>query len=131
MRRLQCLIAMLSAVVLLGSHADAAELVMYRRAGCPWCMAWDREIGPIYGKTEIGQRIPLRQVDLHGERPNVHLKSPIIYTPTFVLVEQQRELGRIQGYPGESFFWELLDRLVGQTQKSLSMTGPSAPRSGQ
>ena len=40
------------------------ELLMYRRAGCPWCAAWDREIGPVYPKTEIGRRLPVRFVDL-------------------------------------------------------------------
>ncbi len=40
------------------SHsAFAAELFMYRREGCSWCLAWDREIGPIYGKTPVGQRM--------------------------------------------------------------------------
>jgi hypothetical protein len=102
----------LAATIVLGSSAVAAELQMYRRAGCPWCQAWDRDVGPIYGKTDIGRRLPLRMVDLDGERPRVSLKGPIIYTPTFVLVENAREVGRIEGYPGDSFFWGLLDRLV-------------------
>ena len=32
--------------------------------------------------------------------------------PTFVLVEDGRELGRIEGYPGEDFFWGLLGKLL-------------------
>ena len=99
---------------------------MYRRDGCPWCQAWDREVGPIYGKTDLGRRIPLRMVDLDRERPAAALKSPIIYTPTFVLVEDGREIGRIQGYPGDSFFWELLDRLVEQLSSGLP-DGGTAP----
>jgi len=86
--------------------------LMYRRQGCPWCLAWDRAIGPIYGKTDVGQRAPLRMVDLDRERLQVSLKTPVIYTPTFVLVEQNREVGRIEGYPGEAHFWGLLDQLV-------------------
>ena len=39
--------------------ALSAELVMYRRAGCPYCQAWDREIAPAYPKTYIGKRLPL------------------------------------------------------------------------
>lgn len=94
------------------SAAQAAELVMYRRAGCPYCMAWDREIGPIYPKTEIGQRLPLRQVDVERGDASVHLTSPIRFTPTFVLVEDGREKARIEGYPGEFFFWGLLEKLL-------------------
>ena len=108
------------AAALPGSSADAAELVMYRRAGCPWCQAWDREIGPVYGKTEIGRRLPVRLVALEGERPHVSLVSPIIYSPTFVMVDQDREVGRIEGYPGPDFFWGLLERLAQQLSPQTS-----------
>jgi hypothetical protein len=120
---------MLAAAVLLGSPGDAAELVMYRRAGCPWCQAWDREIGPVYGKTDIGRRLPVRLVALEGERPPVSLKSPIIYSPTFVVVEQGVELGRIEGYPGQDFFWGLLERLVQQLPLPTTNDRPVVQRS--
>jgi len=95
------------------SVAEAAELVMFRRDGCPWCAMWDREIGPIYGKTDIGRRVPLRMVDLPRERnAGIRTRGPILYTPTFVLVANGEELGRIEGYPGDAFFWGLLERLV-------------------
>ena len=93
--------------------ALSAELVMYRRAGCPYCAAWDRAIGPVYPKTDIGKRLPLRQVDLDRSADGkVALASPVRFTPTFVLVDQGRELGRLEGYPGEDFFWGLLERLL-------------------
>jgi hypothetical protein len=105
----------LCAVVVVASAASAAELLMYRRAGCPWCAMWDREIGPIYPKTDIGRRIPLRMVDLdRGDAPAVRVRSPVRYTPTFVLVENGKEVGRIEGYPGDAFFWGLLEQMVEQ-----------------
>lgn len=110
----RCASLVLAAMAVLTSSASAAELMMYRRQGCPWCLAWDRDIGPIYGKTEIGQRAPLRLVELDRERPQVVLKGRVIYTPTFVLVEQGRELGRIEGYPGEANFWGRLKQLAQQ-----------------
>lgn len=119
MHLLRTMIAVLLAAATCGSLSHAAELQMYRRDGCPWCRAWDREVGPVYGKTDLGRRIPLRMVDLDRERPAAALKSPIIYTPTFVLVEGGREIGRIEGYPGDSFFWGLLDRLVEQLSSGL------------
>lgn len=95
--------------------AQAAELFMYRSAGCPYCAAFDRAIGPIYDKTDAGKRAPLRHVDLASRnQPAVALKSPVRFTPTFVLVHEGRELGRIEGYPGEDFFWGLLERLMAQ-----------------
>jgi hypothetical protein len=112
LRTLKGLIAVLA---LLGTIAPAlsAELVMYRRAGCPYCLAWDREIGPVYPKTEIGKTLPLRQVHLDkGKDVSVELKSPIRFTPTFVVVEEGREKARIEGYPGEFFFWGVLEKLL-------------------
>jgi hypothetical protein len=107
--------ALCASLILLAaaSVAQAAELLMFRRDGCPWCAMWDREIGPIYGKTDIGRRVPLRMVDLPRERTaGIRTRGPILYTPTFVLVANGQEQGRIEGYPGEAFFWGLLERLV-------------------
>ena len=40
--------------------------------------------------------------------------KPVIYTPTFVLIDNGKEIGRIIGYPGEDFFWGLLNEMVGK-----------------
>lgn len=97
----------------LPGSAAAAELVMFEEEGCPWCATWDREIGPIYPKTTEGRRAPLRRVDLHGSWPaDLPDLKAVRYTPTFVLIEDGREIGRIQGYPGEDFFWGLLAELI-------------------
>ena len=110
------LLRAIAAVVIAASliaPAAAAELVMFRTAGCPYCAAWDKAIGPVYPKTDIGKRIPLRPVDLERSKDGkVVLVSPIRFTPTFVLVDSGREMGRIEGYPGEDFFWGLLERLL-------------------
>lgn len=115
MTRLFC-----AAFLLLISQAlpvQAAELFMYRSPGCPYCAAWDRAIGPIYPKTDAGKRAPLRHVEIGSRsQPSVVLQSPVRFTPTFVLVNDGRELGRIEGYPGEDFFWGLLERLMLQHQ---------------
>ena len=34
-------------------------------------------------------------------------------TPVFVLIDHDREIGRIRGYPGEDNFWGLLAGLIG------------------
>jgi hypothetical protein len=102
----------LSTLLLCASAAQSAELVMFRRAGCQWCDAWDRDIGPIYVKTEVGRTTPIRFVDLDRDAAMARLARPVRFTPTFVLVESGQEIGRIEGYPGQDFFWGLLDRLV-------------------
>ena len=95
------------------SAGQAAELVMFRQHFCEWCEVWDDEVGVVYDKTREGRRAPLREVDIHDKRPTDLKKvKPVIFTPTFVLMENGSEVGRILGYPGEDFFWGLLDEML-------------------
>ncbi len=92
--------------------AQAAELVMFETLGCPWCMAWDKEVGVVYHKTAEGRTAPLRRRDIGDPRPPELAALPgIMYTPTFVLMDGGREVGRIVGYLGEDHFWGLLGEL--------------------
>jgi len=104
----------LAVLVFPASHAQAAELVMFESAICEWCDAWHAEIGPIYPKTDEGRRAPLRMVDIHDARPDDLADiEGIRFTPTFVMLDDDgREVGRINGYPGEDFFWGLLGELI-------------------
>lgn len=100
-------------MALAGGRAPAAELLMFEEDWCHWCQKWDDEVGVIYAKTAEGRHLPLRRIDIHGAFPkDVALTSRPQYTPTFILVDEGREVGRIEGYPGEDFFWGLLGRLL-------------------
>ena len=91
----------------------AAELLMFEEKWCHWCEKWNEEIGVIYDKTAEGKRAPLRRIDVHNGMPaEVDLKTRVQYTPTFVLVDEGKEIDRIEGYPGEDFFWGLLGRML-------------------
>lgn len=93
--------------------ADGAELIMVEEHGCVWCAAWNEAIAPIYPKTPEGAFAPLRRVDIHDPFPeDLTFASRPVFTPTFVLVEDGQEVARIEGYPGEDFFWGLLDRIL-------------------
>jgi hypothetical protein len=102
--------------------ASAAELVMFEARGCEWCRTWHTVVGPIYPHTEEGRIAPLRRVDKDGPRPDdLRTIDGIAFTPTFVVVEDGREIGRITGYPGEDFFWGLLGQIVAKVKSA----GPS------
>jgi hypothetical protein len=115
----------LCAIFVLISTADAAELVMYRRDGCSWCAKWDREIGPIYPKTDISRRVPLKIINLDHDKDLPISHRPIRYTPTFVLVEDAREVGRIEGYPGDEFFWVRLASLLTALDQPRAQAAPA------
>lgn len=100
----------------------AAELVMFERMGCAWCVRWNKEVGPIYPKTPEGEKAPLRRVSLdYPLQPQDKLSPPVFYTPTFVLMQDGREVGRITGYMGDDAFWGLLGKMIrGLDQKKAS-----------
>jgi len=100
-------------IALSPTSGRAAELVMFEQAGCAWCEAFDREIAPVYAKTNEGARAPLRRVDvMQTIPPDLAFIEVERLTPLFVLVDKGREIGRIRGYPGDDNFWGLLGMLI-------------------
>lgn len=98
---------------LLPTSAPSAELVMLEQPGCAWCQRWHREIGPAYPNTPEGRRAPLRRIDI--TRPWPQDLDEVRFdrlTPTFILIENDREVARLRGYPGDNFFWPLLDEML-------------------
>jgi hypothetical protein len=104
---------LLTVAQLLPAAARAAELVMFERAGCVWCARWDHDVGPIYPKTDEAKLLPLRRINLDSAKdPNLALASPVRFTPTFVVIDHGREVGRITGYINDDAFWGLLGALA-------------------
>lgn len=97
----------------LAARAGMLELVYVYEPGCPYCRIWDQEIGPVYGKTAEGRRAALTPIDKRDPAlASLNLARPVRYTPTFILMEGGLEIGRIEGYPGEDFFWGRLGALL-------------------
>ena len=103
-----------------GSGARGA-LVMFRRRGCGWCDAWDREVRLRYLASAAGRRLPLRELDLDRDRDHgIAWVRPVRFTPTFLVVDTEAdgdlkgapERLRIEGYPGEDFFWGYIDAFL-------------------
>jgi len=104
------------AVIITMSVPVRAEsyLLMAEEKGCYWCARWHAEIGPIYPKTDEAQIAPLKRYDMDTPRPNVAFEKPLFFTPTFVLVVDGVEQARVEGYPGEDFFWGLLGMMIAE-----------------
>ncbi len=104
------------------SHVAPANaemtLIMAEEHGCVWCERWNEEIAPIYPKTDEGKLAPLRRIDVHDPIPeDLTFKSKPHFTPTFILVDDGIEISRIEGYPGEDFFWGLLGLMLQEATK--------------
>jgi thioredoxin-related protein len=90
----------------------SAELIMFESASCGWCRQWHAEVGPGYSNSAEGRHAPLLKHRLGESTKGIVLRTPVVSTPTFVLVDGGKEIGRITGYPGDHFFYGMLDELL-------------------
>ncbi len=106
----------LSVVWLLPSTAaadmSALALIMVDDPNCSYCRKFDAEIGKGYPRSRYAAAAPL--VRIRRKSPELKAYNPVIYTPTFLLVRRDQELGRITGYPGVEYFFAELDGLLAQ-----------------
>lgn len=98
--------------------ADAAEgirMLMIERDGCLYCAAWEAEIGPGYAQSPTGRIAPILSVDLDGPYPDgLALARRPVMTPTFILLRDGIELGRIEGYAGKDRFYPMIGQIMKQ-----------------
>jgi len=108
-----------SGALFLPAALAQTELVMIERDGCPYCARWNEEIGPIYPKTPEGARAPLVRHNIRDDLPDgMQLDRRVVFTPTFILLQDGHEVDRLEGYPGQDFFWGLLDRMLTRLDNS-------------
>ncbi len=93
--------------------ASDLRLYMIEQVGCVYCAQWNEQVGDAYPLTAEGRAAPLERLDLRAAPPEgVSFRSHPVYTPTFILVRDGQEIDRIEGYPGEDFFWGLLRMML-------------------
>lgn len=103
----------MAGVLAVSARVQAAELLMLEQPGCVWCAQFDAQIAPAWPKTEEGRRAPLRRVDITEPWPaDLDGIARERFTPTFVLLDEGREIGRIRGYVGDEFFWFRVGELL-------------------
>lgn len=132
-RALTLLVAMMFSPLAVCAAPNGADvlpsglaLIMIEEHGCGYCRRWLEEVGPGYAASDEGRRAPLIRVDRFSKQADQF--SRIVYTPTFVLVRDGKEQGRILGYPGPDFFWSLLADLMRKldAQPAGAAAGPAA-----
>lgn len=112
-------ISNLSGALLLGllaaASAQGAELLYFFSPNCGYCRAFDEEVAGIYPRTDAGSIAPMKRVEVDPEtfRP---LDPSLPYdpgtVPAFVLVEDGREVARLNGYSGDELFWMSMQRML-------------------
>lgn len=110
-------IAVLMWLMALPASAEGLQLLMVEEHGCIYCARWNADIAPEYPITDEGRAAPLVRVDV-SDQPysEFQLDRRAVFTPTFVLIHDGVEVSRLEGYPGEDFFWGLLARMIADAQ---------------
>jgi len=104
-------LSVVSALIILAIMVPAVvladmRLIMMTSDYCPFCRAWERDVGVIYYKSPYAAHLPLTRIDIGTEIPSEMLfKTPVKGTPTFIILQQNEEIDRIQGYDSAEMFW--------------------------
>ena len=84
----------------------STRLVMVTSDHCPFCQAWEQDIGVLYDKSPYAPSLPLTRVDIGSAMPEgVTLQSPVLGTPTFLIIQNGQEIDRQRGYDDAEMFW--------------------------
>ena len=99
------------------SDTGKTLLIYVYSPDCGACRQFDREIGPIYPKTAEAASLPLHKVLLGDWQTGATelaecATDAVVGTPTFLQVQDCRELDRITGYSDAELFWLSLRRMI-------------------
>ena len=105
------------------ARSDSPVLIYIYTPECDACRQFDREVGPIYGKTDESLTLPLERVLIDDWQANRHqlvecASAEVIGTPTFLQIRDCQELDRITGYSDAELFWLGLRRMMNRLHPS-------------
>ncbi|MCC2658681.1 MAG: hypothetical protein K0Q76_3789 [Panacagrimonas sp.] len=90
-----------------------SELIVIEDPHCAPCQRFERQVGTHYPLTDVARSLPIRRLPLDGyEAAGLRVERPIHRAPTFLIVENQVEQHRFEGYSSDELFWMTLESLV-------------------
>lgn len=93
-----------------GELSKGTLLLMIEDRGCPYCAKFDAETRAGYVNSAEGKLAPL--VRRRRGDPEIAFIQRVVYSPTFVLLVNGREVGRTVGYQGSELFWMEIANLM-------------------
>ena len=94
--------------IMVPSHIAAADsrLLMVTSDHCPYCQAWELDVGAVYDKSPYAPALPLTRVDIGSKKlEDVTFQKPVVGTPTFLIIHNGQEIDRQNGYISAEMFW--------------------------
>ncbi len=94
-------------------NASNLELIVMEAPGCTYCDIFRRDVLPSYQASERAKDVPIRFLDINDASPEeLGLNSPVDIVPTFVVLKDHKEVGRIPGYVGPEYFFHSINHLI-------------------
>ena len=105
------------------ASSDSPALIYIYSPECGACRQFDREVGPIYDKTDESLALPMERVLIDDWQAKRHqlvgcASAAVIGTPTFLQIQNCQELDRITGYSDAELFWLGLRRMMNRISPS-------------
>lgn len=102
--------------------ALADKLVYVHSPDCSACMQFDKEVGAIYDKAEESTQLPMIKIELSRWQQGSHAlgdceTDDVFATPTFIHLQDCKEVDRITGYSNDELFWLALERLDNRSKE--------------
>jgi thioredoxin-related protein len=96
------------------TNSSGLEIVVMEAPGCIYCDVFRRDILPSYQASEHGRLVPVRFVDINDDAAAnaLALDTPINIVPTFLVIKNNKEVGRIPGYTGPEDFFHSINFLL-------------------
>lgn len=89
------------------------ELIVMEADGCIYCGLFRRDVLPVFEASARGKTMPVRFLDINDiEKTPLKLQRPIDMLPTFVVVVDGAEIGRIPGYVGREDFFHSINYVL-------------------
>lgn len=94
------------------SSADA-ELIVIEVEGCVYCKVFRRDVLPGYLASQRSKEVPIRFIDYNTQAAaDLPLNGPVTIVPTFVMMKDNREVGRLPGYVGRNEFFKAVTHML-------------------
>ena len=94
--------------------APKTEVVVFEIGGCKYCTVFRDNLGARYQASTTNAVAPMRYVDVGRLDPtDFQLRSEITTVPTIVLLQDGKEIDRVEGYPlSEALFGMVKSRVT-------------------
>lgn len=96
------------------------ELIMFSTSLCDHCAVFDQETARIYKSNSLSKKAPLIKVNIDEYGTGkYHLREPIEVVPTFIVMNNGKEVARLKGLVDKFLFLSFIrDAVLNEKQVS-------------